>query len=313
MNTRVFRRPLLTRRLSWLVVAAFVTAAIVGPGTPIVLADAPGGNGTEQPSGGPRSNATLGTAAAAGNSATMNDATMSCAGDSVSSVTGSFDLTKNLDAGSTIVVYLVPNDGSNASPVANVSKNYEVVPVHLAGTYPFTITISFGFTTTSGGILAVFAVNSDGSTVISSSKSNSLNCTEAVSTPTPTASPTQGITPTPTPTASPTEGITATPTPTPTATATQGTTDPTATPGDGGTAPTGGVQGETGSPATTLPPTASALDGSPSQSSDVWRIVLLALAAIVALTILFAPADSRRRAAIAKRRYDADRRRDGVE
>jgi hypothetical protein len=247
----------------------------------------------------------------------MNDATMSCSGNSVSSVTGSFDLTKNLDAGSTIVVYLVPNDGSNASPVANVSKNYEVVPVHLAGTYPFTITISFGFTATSGGILAVFAVNSDGSTVISSSKSNSLNCTEAVSTP--TASPTQGVTPDPTPTASPTQGITATPTPTPTATATDGTTNPTATPtatdgvDEGGTAPTGGVQGQTGNPTTTLPPTATALDGASSPPSDVWRIVLLALAAIVALTILFAPADPKRRAAIARRRYDADRRRDGVE
>ena len=289
---------------------------MVGPGTPIVLADAPGGNGTEQPSGGPRSNATLGTAAAAGNSATMNNATMSCNGDSVSSVSGSFDLTKDLDAGSTIVVYLVPNDGSNASPAANVSKNYEMVPVHFAGSYPFTITISFGFTASSGGILAVFAVNSDGSTVISSSKSNSLNCTEAVSTPTPTASPTQGLTPTPTPTASPTQGLT--PTPTPTASPTQGTTTPTATPtptgdvDDGGTDPTGGVQGQTGTPATTLPPTATALDRSASPSTDVWRIVLLALAAIVALAILFAPAAPRRRPAIARRRSDADRGSDGV-
>jgi hypothetical protein len=304
MTISAFRRPRLARRLSWLAVAALVTAAIVGPGTPIVLADGPGGNGTEQPSGGPRSSATLGTAAGAGNSATMNNATMSCNGSSVSSVSGSFDLTKTLDAGSTIVVYLVPNDGSDASPLANVSKNYEIVPVHLAGTYAYTISISFGFTTTSGGILAVFAVNSDGTTVISSSKSNSLNCTEAGSTPTPTptATPTQGITPTPTPTptATPTQGITApTPTPTPTATPTDGiTATPTPTPtggvDDGGTTPTGGVEGTTGTPRVTLPPTATQLDEGPAAPVDGWRFVLLALAGIVALTtLLLSPAPSR--------------------
>jgi hypothetical protein len=236
----------------------------------------------------------------------MNTAIMSCNGTSVSSVSGSFDLTKTLDAGSTIVVYLAPNPGSNASPLANVSKNYEVVPVHLAGTYPFTISISFGFTETSGGILAVFAVNSDGTTVISSSKSNSLNCTEAVSTPTPTptptATPTQGTTPTPTPTptATPTQGTTEpTPTPTPTATPTTGiTATPTPTPtggvSGGGSTPTGGVEGATGKPRVTLPPTATELADGPSAPVDGWRFVLLALAGIVALTtLLLSPAPSR--------------------
>jgi hypothetical protein len=117
------------RQLSWVVVAALIAAALAGPATPSVLADAPGGNGTGQPTGGPKSDATLGTPAGAANSATMNSATMSCNGTAVGSLSGSFDLTKDLDSGSKIVVYLVPNNGSNASPAGNVSKNYASVSV----------------------------------------------------------------------------------------------------------------------------------------------------------------------------------------
>ena len=47
------------------------------------------------------------TPAGAANSATMKDAIMSCDGTAVGSLSGSFDLTKDLDDGSKIVVYLV--------------------------------------------------------------------------------------------------------------------------------------------------------------------------------------------------------------
>ena len=75
----------------------------------------------------------------------MNNAEMFCNGTSADHFTGSFVLNKDFDAGSTIVVYLSANNGSNASPAANVSKNYEVVAVGDAGTYTFTLDITSPF------------------------------------------------------------------------------------------------------------------------------------------------------------------------
>ena len=66
-------------------------------------------------------------------------------GDSVPA-TGSFTLTKNFDAGSKIVVYLSANNGSNASPAGNVSKNYAEVSVSGTGTVNFTLPITAPFT-----------------------------------------------------------------------------------------------------------------------------------------------------------------------
>ena len=66
----------------------------------------------------------------------MNTAKMFCDGDSAGSFTGSIEVTKDLDAGSTIVVYLSANNGSNADPAGNVSKNFAVIDVDGAGTYP---------------------------------------------------------------------------------------------------------------------------------------------------------------------------------
>lgn len=202
-STRFGARSRLARRLSWLAVISLVSAALFAPAVSPVLAAGPGDNGSGWPDGGPKSDATVGgSAEAVAGGASMNDAKMYCNGDSANHFSGSIDVTKDFDAGSTIVVYLSANNGSNASPAANVSKNYAVIPVSDSGTYPFTLDITSGFTSSAGGILIVFAVNEDG-TVISSSKSNSLNCTEAESTPTPTPKPTE--TPAPTETPKPTE------------------------------------------------------------------------------------------------------------
>jgi hypothetical protein len=101
-------------------------------------------------------------------------------------------------------------------------------------------------------------------------------------TPTPTVPPTEE--PTPTPTVPPTEEPTPTPTP-------EGSVAPTEStpPTDAPTAtPTGDVGGATGTPATTLPPT-DALDGT-SSPGESWRLIVLAMAGILAAALLLTPA-----------------------
>jgi outer membrane biosynthesis protein TonB len=96
-------------------------------------------------------------------------------------------------------------------------------------------------------------------------------------TPTPTATPTEAPTPTPTP--QPTESTRPTPTPTPQPTeSTQPTPTPTAT-------PSGSVEGATGTPNITLPPT-DALSSGASSNSDGWRLALVALAGILTAALL---------------------------
>jgi hypothetical protein len=102
-------------------------------------------------------------------------------------------------------------------------------------------------------------------------------------------------TPTSAPTSTPTEAPTATPAPTGSVEPTQ-TVNPTATP-----APTGGVEAATATPARTLPST-STIDGSGNgPMNDGWRVVLLALAGVLATALLLTPAtavirkDDRRR------------------
>jgi hypothetical protein len=316
------RRGRMARRLSWLMVVGMVFAAVAMPFASPVLAAGPGGNGTGQPDGGPTSDVTIGgSTTAAANSATMGTATMFCSGGDVSTFSGTFTLSTNVDSGSTIVLWLAANTGSDASPAANVSKNYVVVSVPLAGTYTFSLPVTHPFSTTSGGILIVFAVNTDNTTVISSSKSNSLNCTEAQATPTPTPAPTATptpaptATPTPAPTATPTAAPTATPTPAPTATPVPDATAtptpaPTATPVPEATAtpvpaatatpvpPAGGVGGITGTPKprTTLPPTDTLTGTSPSApANQSWRLILLAMAGLLGAALVLTPAQARAR------------------
>jgi hypothetical protein len=226
-TTRSGARKRLARRLSWLGVLSLVSTALLAPSAAPAFAAGPGDNGSGWPDGGPKSDATIdGSASAVENTASMNNAKMFCDGESAGHFTGSFDLTEDMDAGSTIVVYLAANNGSNASPAGNVSKNYAVVDVEDAGTYPFTLNVTQGFTATQGGVLIVFAVNEDG-TVISSSKSNSLNCEEATPTETPDDTPKPTETPDDTPTPTETPDDTPKPTETP-----DDTPTPTETPGD---------------------------------------------------------------------------------
>ena len=102
------------------------------------------------------------------------------------------------------------------------------------------------------------------------------------------ATPTPTQAPTPTPTQAPTPTPTDAPTPTPT-----GSVAPTQTinPTDPPTAaPTGSVEAATATPARTLPST-STIDGSVNgPMNDGWRVVLLALAGVLAAALLLTPA-----------------------
>jgi hypothetical protein len=101
---------------------------------------------------------------------------------------------------------------------------------------------------------------------------NDCNIVEATATPTqaPTATPTEAPTGTPTGSVEPTQ-----------------TVNPTDPPTE---APTGTVAGATATPARTLPST-STIDGSgEGPMNDGWRIVLLALAGVLAAALLLTPA-----------------------
>ena len=178
----------LARRLSWLAVLSLAVGGAIRAGGSPVLAAGPGDNGNGWPDGGPKSSATVDGNAAGGRrwrDHELGDRCSATGRPRTTSVAPS-TLNKDFDAGSKIVVYLSANNGSNASPAANVSKNYAEIDVEDAGTYPFTLRHHRAVhRRRAGGVLIVFAVNDDG-TVISSSKSNSLNCTESESTPTPT-------------------------------------------------------------------------------------------------------------------------------
>ena len=176
------------RIAGWLAAGSMVLLGIMAPAS--ALAAGPGNNGLDPTGNGTKSNATVnGSLADAGGSATLNaDGVMTCDGTSVGSISGTFTLNTTLDVGSKITLYLVPNNGSDASPVGNVPKNESTITLtganNTSGTViHYTVNVTSPFTTSSGGVLVVFAVNDDGTTAISSSKSNSLNCTEAPSAP----------------------------------------------------------------------------------------------------------------------------------
>src|SRR3954454_5952889 len=211
------------RIAGWLAAGSMVLVGILAPAG--ALAAGPGNNGLDATGNGTKSNATVsGSLADAGGSAKLNaDGVMTCEDTAVGSISGTLEITSTLDVGSKITLYLVPNNGSDASPAGNVSKNESTITLTGANNtsgsvIQYTINATEPFTTSVGGVLVVFAVNNDGTTAISSSKSNSLNCTEAVPTPTPTTNPTPTPTtnPTPTPTTNPTPTPTENPTPTPT-------------------------------------------------------------------------------------------------
>jgi hypothetical protein len=283
--------------------AILVGATLALP--PAAAAAGPGG-GDDLPNSGHTSNT-------GGLTPTMiAGATISCdSGNNVNDISGRFTLSGTGGAGTYVVIYLTPNNGSNASPAGNVEDNE--VRVDLAGrsgTVGFSLPITSGFTATNGGVLAVFAKDQDGS--VFTSKSNSLNCSESIATPTPTVAPTP--TPTVAPTATP--EVTATPTvaPTPTATvAPTATPEVTATPTPTGTpdgeatstpaataaptaTPTGTVEAVTSKPRITPPATDAAVGGRGSSSTgNGLGLVLLALGGLAMAASLVRPAAKRAR------------------
>lgn len=236
----------------------------------VTAAFTPGDNG--HPNGGPYSDLKGGSA----NFTFQANATLTCdSDDTAASFTFhlDYDVTGTLPAGATLVVYLSPNQGAingnaggdEAGYVADVESNYTVLDVaglSGSGTLNFTLNITSPFSLVTGGVLGVIASEQDGTSW--SSKTNSLNCTEAegtsTPTPTPTASPT--ATPTASPTATPTTeqsqlGSTSTPTPTPTT--------------------EGSVKGGTGTPAPSQPDTAIAFGQGPSPVPTIaFALILLA-------------------------------------
>ena len=108
-------------------------------------------------------------------------------------------------------------------PNSAVESNYKSIDVcglSGTGTFEFNVPVTTAFQLSGGGVLGVIARESGENGQVWTSKTNSLNCSEAEgsASPTPTASPTAPRHPTPTasPTPSQTSSETASPTPSPT-------------------------------------------------------------------------------------------------
>jgi hypothetical protein len=293
------------RRLAWLSATAMLAVSALGPAATGVAAAEPG-----SPDFVPFS----GNTSSSGLTLVMSKtATMSCTGGSVNSVSGSF----TFSGSGHVVVYLTPNTGSDADPVGNVSKNE--LTIDLTGKtspYSFTLTITSPFTTTKGGVLAVFASDVVGVNNYNS-KSNSLNCTESPSTPpstppsappssppsappsTPPSAPPSTPPSTP-PSQAPSEAPSTPPSEAPSQAASEApsqaasqapSTAPSAAPSgevlpiEGTPQPTGEVEAIQGTPRVTPPPTDTIADASAS-STGSWRIVLAGLAILIAIILV---------------------------
>jgi hypothetical protein len=306
----------MARPLSWLVVAGLAGAALIGPGA--------GGVGAAGGPGSPDFVPNSGHTSSSGLTLSMNPATMSCTGGSVNSINGSFNFTGS----GHVVVYLVPNGGSDADPVGNVENNE--ITVDLTGKsspVAFDLVITSAFTTTHGGVLAVFASDVAGTNAYSS-KSNSLNCTETTTTTTTDSTTTDSTTSETTDTTSTestsTESTSTDSTSTESTTSettdttstdettsettdttttdetTSETTDSTTSESTASTTseqtePSGEVEGVEGTPNVTLPPTSTLDAATPTGNPDGLRIVLLGLAVLLASILLLQPKGSRSR------------------
>ena len=217
---------------------AVLMSALLAVSPAMVAAFTAGDNG--HPTNGPYSDLKGGT----GTFTFEQNGVLFCsANDSASSFSFKLDYANaDLPAGASIVVYLSPNQGAinnngGSDPngyIAAVEANYGVInfPTGLSGngTLDIDVDVTTAFTATGGGILGVVAAQTSGS--VTTSKTNSLNCTESQSTPTPT--------PTATPTATPT---------------------PEGSVGAATGSPGGSVEAATGSPQASTPNTAFAIDG----------------------------------------------------
>jgi len=263
VNSPSRRRAVSFRLVGWLAVATMLALALLGPAAGGALASNEPGSPDFLPASGDHSSDGLTLTMA-------QNATISCDQDSVNSISGSFEFTGT----GTVVVYLTPNNGSNASPAGNVDKNQ--VTIDLTGkTSPvaFTINITSAFTESKGGILAVFARGAD---TVYHSKSNSLNCEESTpSTAPPSEEPS---------TAPPSEEpSTAPPSEEPSTAPPSGSVEPSSE------APSGSVEAQTGRPHVTPPSTSTDLAGTSGSSSDSWRIALFGMGILLGSLLLLAP------------------------
>ena len=274
----------LIRKTGWLATGAMLAVAAFAPA---VQAAGPGNNGLDATGNGTTSNATVGgSLAGAGSSATLSaTAKMFCSGTSVGSIDGTLTLSKTLDVGSVITLYMVPNNGSNASPAGNVPLNEISITLTNANNdsgdvISYSLPVTHAFTTSAGGILVVFAVNADHSTAISSSKTNSLNCTEA-------SSPSPSETPSESPSEQPSESPSEQPSESPSEQPSESPSEQPSEQPSASTAPSGEVEGVTGTPRVTPPPTDTIGGNGQNPSNDGWRIALIGLAAVLAGTLTF--------------------------
>ena len=155
-------------------------------GAATVRRPGPATTGLDATGNGTKSNATVGASlSAAGGGATIDaerrDVLHRHERRLASAAT--FTLSKTLDVGSKITRLHGPEQRLEREPGGNVTKNEARSPWRANNTsgdvIDWTITVPSPFTVSSGGILVVFAVNADDTTAISSSKTNSLNCTES--------------------------------------------------------------------------------------------------------------------------------------
>ena len=257
---------------------AFVGAA--GPGSPDFL-----------PNSGHKSNPM-------GASYSINqDAKIFCSGETVGSVSGTFDLSVQGTAaqGAYLIVYLTPNNGSNANPIGNVEDNEAKINLagKTSGTYPWSLTITSPFTATSGGILALFATPGAADDW-AGGRANSLQCAESQPTPSPTPSPSPtgteiAATPSPSPSPSPTGteiAATPSPTPSPSPTGTEAAATPTL-PASGSEKPASGT------PSPSLPSTSTDDQSSPGGSGTPLALLLVLLGAGAAGLVILSPSSIR--------------------
>jgi hypothetical protein len=147
----------------------------------------PGQNG--QPTDGTNSDLKGGTATFT----FQQNGQLNCDGDTATSFhfTVDYVVTGTLPAGASLVIYLSPNQGAinnnaggdAAGYIADVESNYTVKDVSgLTGSGSFTVdvTVTTAFQLSGGGVLGVFA-SEDGDGQSWSSKTNSLQCSEAQS------------------------------------------------------------------------------------------------------------------------------------
>ena len=275
MHTRSRAHSRLTRKLSWLAVASLTAAALFAPSAASVQAASvvpsfPGGSLGQNPT-------CADLAAVYGNGQTWLELTKfeGQAEDGTQDGVTIYDATGQTFSWSSTV-------GVDAVLVKAGSDNHAVyVYAPTAGSAE-----SFGDTNLTRG------PNQQGISHISFCYDTSnpeptpTPTTEPTPTPTTEPTPTPTTEPTPTPTPVATETATPDPTPTPTPVATEtATPDPTAT-------PDGGVGGATGTPGVTLPPTDTALTNGGTPAGDSWRLIVLAMAGVLAAALLLTPATS---------------------